>query len=48
VLHPALLNSCHLVVGNGSLWLYGVGWAVAAIVVGYFVFWQAEMTYGRG
>jgi teichoic acid transport system permease protein len=48
VTHPALLDSCHLVVGNGSLWLYGVGWAVLAIIIGYFVFWQAEVTYGRG
>jgi teichoic acid transport system permease protein len=48
VSHPALLDSCHLVVGNGSLWLFGVGWAILAIVIGYFVFWQAEVTYGRG
>ncbi len=48
VSHPALLDTCHLVVGNGSLWLYGVGWAVVAVVIGYFVFWQAEVTYGRG
>ena len=48
VLHPALLDSCHLVVGNSSLWLYGVGWAIAAIVIGYLFFWQAEVTYGRG
>ncbi len=48
VAHPALLDSCHLVVGNSSLWLYGVGWAVLAIVIGYFAFWQAEVTYGRG
>jgi len=36
------------VVGNSSLWLYGVGWAIAAIVIGYLFFWQAEVTYGRG
>ncbi len=46
--HPALLDTCHLVVGNGSLWVYGIGWAIAAVVIGYFVFWQAEVTYGRG
>src|SRR5215831_9557004 len=31
--HPALLDHCHLVVGNTSLWLYGIGWAVLAVVV---------------
>ena len=46
--NPAALDHCHLVVGGSTLWMYGVGWAVAAIVIGYFVFWQAEVTYGRG
>src|SRR5262249_61475798 len=46
--HPALLDHCHLVVGNTSLWLYGIGWAVLAVVVGFFVFWRAEGTYRRG
>lgn len=46
--HPALLSHCHLVVGEPSLWLYGAGWAVLAVVVGFFVFWRAEVTYGRG
>jgi teichoic acid transport system permease protein len=45
---PAALDHCHLVVGGSTLWMYGAGWAVAAIVVGYFVFWRAEVTYGRG
>jgi teichoic acid transport system permease protein len=48
VTHPALLDSCHFVVSNSSLWLLGAGWAVLAIVIGYFAFWQAEVTYGRG
>ena len=46
--NPALVDHCHLVVGGSSLWMFGVGWALVAIVVGYFVFWQAEVTYGRG
>jgi teichoic acid transport system permease protein len=46
--NPAALDHCHLVVGGSSLWMYGVGWALLAIVVGYFVFWRAEVTYGRG
>jgi teichoic acid transport system permease protein len=44
----ATLDHCHLVVGGPSLWMFGIGWAAAALVVGYFLFWQAEVTYGRG
>jgi teichoic acid transport system permease protein len=41
---------CHAsaVVSQGELWLWGVGWALAALVIGFFVFWQAEARYGRG
>ena len=46
--NPAALDRCHLVVDGSSLWMYGVGWALVAIVIGYFVFWRAEVTYGRG
>ena len=46
--NPAALDHCHLVVANSSLWVYGVGWAAVALVIGYFVFWRAEVTYGRG
>jgi teichoic acid transport system permease protein len=46
--NPALVDHCHLVVDGSSLWMFGVGWALLAIVIGYFVFWQAEVTYGRG
>lgn len=46
--NPALTDHCHLVVSGSSLWMWGVGWAVLVIVVGYFVFWHAEVTYGRG
>jgi teichoic acid transport system permease protein len=50
--HPttnlAALDHCHLVVGGPTLWLFGVGWALLALVIGYFVFWRAEVTYGRG
>jgi teichoic acid transport system permease protein len=46
--NPAALDHCHLVVSGSSLWMYGVGWAVLALVIGYFVFWRAEVTYGRG
>jgi teichoic acid transport system permease protein len=46
--NPAALDHCHLVVGGPTLWLFGVGWALLALVIGYFVFWRAEVTYGRG
>jgi len=46
--HPALLDHCHLVVPNTSLWLFGVGWALLAVIIGFFFFWRAEVTYGRG
>ena len=29
-------------------WYYAIGWAVVAIVVGFFFFWRAEAKYGRG
>src|ERR1700689_536416 len=39
---------CHATVTSTQLWLYGAGWAVVAIVVGFVFFWQAETKYGRG
>jgi teichoic acid transport system permease protein len=35
-------------VSTGEFWLYGAGWALVALVVGYLFFWQAETRYGRG
>jgi teichoic acid transport system permease protein len=29
-------------------WYYGIGWAVFALVAGFFFFWRAETRYGRG
>jgi teichoic acid transport system permease protein len=49
--HPGAVNYiayCHPIVGNADLWLWGAGWALAALVVGFFVFWRAETRYGRG
>jgi teichoic acid transport system permease protein len=51
--HPqqhVLLDSahCHAIVSTPDLWLYGVGWALAAIALGFFLFWRAETRYGRG
>jgi teichoic acid transport system permease protein len=39
---------CHPQVTTTNLWLWGAGWAVVALVVGYVFFWQAETRYGRG
>jgi teichoic acid transport system permease protein len=39
---------CHGPISMDSLWLWGVGWAIGALVVGFVFFWQAETRYGRG
>jgi teichoic acid transport system permease protein len=39
---------CHAQVSTSQYWLYGAGWAVLAMVVGFVFFWQAETRYGRG
>jgi teichoic acid transport system permease protein len=39
---------CAALVSNTGLWLYGFGWAILALIVGFFFFWRAEARYGRG
>ncbi len=39
---------CMPLVSNTGLWLYAVGWAVLALIIGFFYFWRAEARYGRG
>ena len=39
---------CHPVVSQPGLWWLGAGWALVALVVGFFYFWRAETRYGRG
>jgi teichoic acid transport system permease protein len=39
---------CHPTISTSQLWLYGAGWAVVALVVGFVFFWEAETRYGRG
>jgi teichoic acid transport system permease protein len=39
---------CHGTVTMSGLWLWGIGWAVVALVVGFVFFWEAETRYGRG
>ena len=49
--HQVLYDSahCHFSGANPAyFWYYAVGWAVLALVVGFFFFWRAETGYGRG
>jgi teichoic acid transport system permease protein len=39
---------CHATVSTPQLWLWGAGWAIVALVIGFVFFWQAETRYGRG
>jgi teichoic acid transport system permease protein len=39
---------CPAVVSYSHYWYYAIGWAVLALVIGFFFFWRAEVTYGRG
>lgn len=39
---------CHAQVAVAHFWYFGIGWAVLALVVGFFFFWRAETRYGRG
>jgi teichoic acid transport system permease protein len=39
---------CHAPVNPDHFWYYATGWAVLAIVAGFFFFWRAETRYGRG
>jgi teichoic acid transport system permease protein len=39
---------CHYYANPGHFWYYAIGWAVLALVVGFFFFWRAEAKYGRG
>jgi len=39
---------CHGTVSMNGLWLWGIGWAIVAVIVGFVFFWQAETRYGRG
>jgi teichoic acid transport system permease protein len=38
---PATANPAHY-------WYYAIGWAVLALVAGFYFFWRAEAKYGRG
>jgi teichoic acid transport system permease protein len=40
--HPSTLPSIP------SLWVWGTGWALLVVVLGFLFFWRAEARYGRG
>ncbi|NLY95594.1 MAG: ABC transporter permease [Myxococcales bacterium] len=42
----ALLNEPNIPL-DGTMWLFGLGWAVLAFVLGFIFFWRAEARYGR-
>jgi teichoic acid transport system permease protein len=39
---------CHPHANPHYYWYWAIGWAVLALVAGFFFFWQAETRYGRG
>jgi teichoic acid transport system permease protein len=43
-----LSRYCPAIVSPDHYWYYAIGWAVFAVVVGFFFFWRAEAKYGRG
>jgi teichoic acid transport system permease protein len=39
---------CHPTFISSHLWQLGAGWAVVALLFGFWFFWQKEVFYGRG
>jgi teichoic acid transport system permease protein len=39
---------CHSVTNPDHYWYFAIGWAVLALVTGFYFFWRAEAKYGRG
>jgi teichoic acid transport system permease protein len=39
---------CHYFANPNHFWYYAIGWAVVALVMGFFFFWRSEAKYGRG
>src|SRR5215470_13122302 len=39
---------CRPTVISSHLWLFGTGWAVVALLLGFWFFWRKEVNYGRG
>jgi len=39
---------CHPTFISAHLWEFGIGWALVALVFGFWFFWRKEVFYGRG
>ncbi|HEX9518267.1 MAG TPA: ABC transporter permease [Streptosporangiaceae bacterium] len=39
---------CHASFVSSHLWLFAVGWALVALLLGFWYFWRKEVNYGRG
>ena len=39
---------CHATFVSSHLWLLAAGWAVVALLLGFWYFWRKEVFYGRG
>jgi len=39
---------CHPTFISAHLWEFGAGWALVALVFGFWFFWRKEVFYGRG
>jgi teichoic acid transport system permease protein len=39
---------CHPTFISSHLWLLAAGWAVVALLLGFWYFWRKEVNYGRG
>jgi teichoic acid transport system permease protein len=46
--HPYASAYCPPTFVSSHLWLFGVGWAVVALLFGFWFFWRKEVFYGRG
>jgi teichoic acid transport system permease protein len=46
--HPYYSAYCHPTFISSHLWELGVGWAVVALLLGFWFFWRKEVFYGRG
>jgi teichoic acid transport system permease protein len=46
--HPRASAYCHPTFISSHLWQFGAGWAVVALIFGFWFFWRKEVFYGRG
>jgi teichoic acid transport system permease protein len=46
--HPRASAYCHPTFISSHLWQLGAGWAVVALLFGFWFFWRKEVFYGRG